>query len=115
MLPKPNRLKKRNDFDRVFKEGKGFKEDFLFFKLAKNDLKLSRFGFVVSRQFSPKATVRNRMKNRLREKIRAELPGIKPGFDGILIVQKGVHQLTDKNYQEIAGVIERLFKKAKLI
>ena len=113
MLPKPNCLKKSADFNRVFKNGQGIREDFLFLKLAENNQRASRFGFVVGKRFSLKATLRNKMKNKLREALRMSLPKIKPGFDGIFIVQKGVKE--DKDYQEIARVVNKLLKKAKLI
>lgn len=39
MLPEVNRLKKEKDFERVFKKGRGYKEDFLYLKIVKNNLK----------------------------------------------------------------------------
>ena len=42
MLPKINRLKKQKDFERVYKKGKGYKEDFLFLKIVENGKKLTR-------------------------------------------------------------------------
>ncbi|GAI32984.1 unnamed protein product, partial [marine sediment metagenome] len=62
MLNKRNRLKKKKDFDKVFKQGQGFKQDFLYLKIRKNNLKSSRFGFVVSKKFSKKAVIRNKIK-----------------------------------------------------
>ena len=112
MLSKANRLKKSKDFERVFKKGKGFKETFLFFKVAKNNLEVSRFGFIISKRFSKKAFLRNKIKRRLRELIRVKLPEIKKGFDGIFIIEK---ELGRKNFQELGEIIDKLFKKAKLI
>ena len=138
MLPKENRLKKNKDFKKVFKEGKGFKEDFLVLKKAKNNLKISRFGFVVSKTFFKKATLRNKIKRRLRESVRIKLneikkgvdgcyprtgppasreglasrPTIRPGMDVVLIVLPGVET---KDFWEIEETIDRLFKKAKII
>ncbi|MFH1841249.1 MAG: ribonuclease P protein component [Candidatus Nealsonbacteria bacterium] len=112
MLPKENRLKKKKDFEKIFKKGKGFKESFLFLKILKNNLKISRFGFVVSGKVSKKATVRNKTKRKLRETIRINLCRIKPGFDGIFLVNKG---LEVKKSPEIKEIIDNLLKKAKLI
>lgn len=111
MLPKTNRLKKKKDFERVFKEGKGFKEDFLFLKLAKNNLNISRFGFVVGQKVSKKAVLRNKTKRRLRELVKAKLPKIKIGFDGVLVALEG---LETQNYKEMEDSVDKLFKKAKL-
>ena len=54
MLPKENRLKKKKDFEKVFKEGQGFKEDFLFLKVVKNNLNLTDLAFWSEKIFPPK-------------------------------------------------------------
>jgi len=112
MLPKENRLKKNKDFKKVFKDGKGFKEDFLVLKKAKNNLKISRFGFVVSKTFFKKATLRNKIKRKLRESVRIKLNEIKKGIDGVVIASPG---LEAKDFREIKEIVNRLFKKAKII
>ncbi|MBZ9569559.1 ribonuclease P protein component [Patescibacteria group bacterium] len=112
MLAKINRLKKRKDFDLVFKRGKGFKEDFLVLKMIRNNLNQTRFGFIVGGKISKKATLRNRIKRRLRELIRMKLKRIKKGFDLILIAQTG---LENKDFWEIEEIINKLFSKAKII
>lgn len=115
MLPKKNRLKKKKDFERVFKEGKGFKEDFLFLKLAKNNLNISRFGFAVGQKISKKAVLRNKIKRMLRELVKARLPKIKIGFDGILVALGPVPGgLETRDYKEMEDSVGKLFKKAKL-
>jgi len=112
MLSKPNRLKKKKDFERVFKEGKGFKESFLFLKVAPNNLEISRFGFVVGRNFSKKAVVRNRIKRKLRAAVRIRFKKIKKGIDGIIVAYP---VLEKKEFQEIEEIISKLFKKAKIL
>ena len=62
MLSQQNQLKKKKDFEKVFKKGKGFKEDFLVLIFKKNNLNQSRFGFIVSKNFSKKANLRNKIK-----------------------------------------------------
>lgn len=112
MLPAINRLKKKRDFDRVFKKGKGFKEDFLVLKSTPNNLKISRFGFIVSQKVSKKATVRNKIKRKLRELVRLRMAEIKKGIDGVLIVSKG---LENEKLEQLEKKFVGLFKKAKLI
>jgi len=112
MLPKENRLKKNKDFEKVFKEGKGFKEDLLVLKKVKNNLKSSRFGFVVSKTFFKKASLRNKIKRRLRELVRIKLNEIKKGIDVVIIAKPG---LETKDFQEIKEIVNKLFKKAKII
>lgn len=112
MLAKKNRLKKKKDFETTFQRGEGFKQDFLFLKILKNSLKFSRFGFVVSKKISKKATVRNKIRRRLSEIIKANLPKIEKAWDGIIIVDCGIK---DKNFREVEATIEKLFKRAGLI
>lgn len=112
MLPKKNRLKNKKDFERVFKQGKGFKEDFLFLKVKKNNLKESRFGFIASLKVSKKAVFRNKIKRRLRETVREKLSEVKSGIDVVLIAQKGTEE---KDFSEIKEVTNKLFKKAKIL
>lgn len=89
MLPKINRLKKKKDFERVFKQGRGLKQDFLSLKFAKNNLEATRFGFVVGQKVSRKAVVRNKVKRRLREIARINLGNIKKGLDIVVVAGKG--------------------------
>lgn len=111
MLPKANRLKKKKDFERVFKNGEGSKEDFLFLKVVRNNLKVSRFGFVVGQKISKKAILRNKIKKRLKELVKSKLSKTKTGFDGVLIAVKG---LETKDFWEMEEIMNKLFKKAKL-
>ncbi len=110
MLPARNRLKKKKDFERVFKEGQGFKQGFLYLKIKKNSFRSSRFGFIVSKKFSPKATIRNKIKRRLRELVKIKLPEIKKGIDGIIVVIPGA----ENEFQKLKDTLDKLLKKAKI-
>lgn len=112
MLLKINRLKNTAEIEKVFKDGKGFKEGFLFLKLAENNLGVSRFAFVVSRKISKKAAYRNKIKRRLREVIKGLLSRAKTGLDVVIVVQGGVE---NKSFQEIQKNTEKILKKAKII
>lgn len=109
MLPDRNRLKKKKDFEKVLKEGKGFKEDSLILKVKKNKSKKLRFGLVVSRKVSKKAVVRNKIKRRLREVIKERIKKIDKNFDIIIIT---LPRAETKDFQELRVTIEKLFKKA---
>lgn len=94
MLAKKYRLTKDKDFEKVFKKGKGFKEDFLFLKSIKNGLDYSRIGIVVSSKLAKKATERNLIKRRLRELARKSILKIKPGFDIAIVASAGINKKT---------------------
>lgn len=112
MLPKKNRLKKKKDFEKVLKKGKGFKEDFLILKVKKNRLKELRFGFIVSQKVSKKAVVRNKIKRRFREVVKERIKRINKKVDIILIALPGAKA---KDFQETKITIEKLFKKAGIL
>ncbi len=111
MLPRINRLKKKKDIEKVFKEGKGFKEGLLFLKLMKNGLQISRFGFVIRKKVAKGAVLRNKIKRRLREIIRVRLSKIKTGFDGVFVVLEGG---ADRKLKETEETIDRIFQKTNL-
>jgi len=112
MLPLKNRLKKKKDFEYVFKKGNGFRDGFLFLKLAENNLKTSRFAFVVSLKVSKKASLRNKIKRNLKKTIKANLPRIKTGFDVTLTVIPGLEK---QSLQQMRETAESVFKKAELV
>lgn len=111
MLPLRNRLKKERDFENIFKNGGSFKSGFLYVRVISNNLILSRFGFIISKKVSLKATERNKTRRRLREIIRKILPDIKKGYDVALIVQPKINN----NYDALEKLTDILLRKAKLI
>ena len=110
MLAKKNRLTKDRDFDLVFKKGRTIDGKFVFFKLGKNDLQISRFGFIIGKKISKKAAVRNKIKRMLREIIKEKMEKIKPGFDIIVGVRPSI---IEKDYQDIKKEVENLLGKSK--
>ncbi len=112
MLHKENRLKNKRDFDIAFKEGKGYKEDFLFLKARNNDLKFSRFGIVVGKKVSNKAIIRNKVKRRLREILKRKIDKVEKGVDIILITLPGIEK---QEFKDLEEKVDKIFKKAELI
>lgn len=111
MLPGINRLKKKRDFERVFKQGRGLKEAFLSLKSTKNGLTSTRFGFVVGQKVSHKAVARNKVKRRLRELTKSELKGLKKGFDVVVVAGK---EAETADLKETAEVFHYLLKTGRL-
>lgn len=112
MLPKINRIKKKSDFESVFKKGVSFKNSCLILRVAKNNLSYSRFGFVISQKVSKKAVDRNKIKRRLSEIIKAELKTIKAGLDLVFISLPGAKK---RKFIEAKEDVNSLLIKARVI
>jgi ribonuclease P protein component len=113
MLSQKNRIQKKDDIERIFKKGKGFKEGFLLLKTLKNDLSASRFGFVVSKKISKKANIRNKIKRRLREIIRLEIKLLKPGTDNLFVALPGLEK--KEKFEDFEEIVGKLLKKADML
>ena len=104
MLPKINRIKKKKDFEVIFKKAKSFKNNLFILKAIKNNLEVNRFGFVVSLKVSKKATVRNKIRRRMSEAVKTE--NIKPGVDVVLVA---LPQTTKADFKAVkTGIIDIL-------
>lgn len=112
MLPKINRIKKKKDFEVMFKNSKSFKNNLFIFKVMKNNLGLNRFGFVVSQKVSKKATIRNKVRRRLAEVVQKEYKNIRSGTDLVLIA---LPQAAVKNFSEIKEAVGNGLIAARLI
>ena len=116
MLKKLHRITKKSDFDKFFganfKKAKGFSasSNCLILKSLNNDLKISRFAFVISTKIDKRATKRNLVKRRLREIIRLNLKNMKSGYDILIIAKKGI---VEKSYQELEKELSYLLKRIK--
>ncbi|MDP3792890.1 MAG: ribonuclease P protein component [bacterium] len=87
-LSKENRLTKKTDFNRVFKEGNAVKGNFLFIRYIKNASINSRFAFVIPIKIAGSAVARNRTKRSFSELIRKNINRIKNNYDLVAIVKK---------------------------
>ncbi|MGA2418406.1 MAG: ribonuclease P protein component [Candidatus Staskawiczbacteria bacterium] len=110
MLPKINRIKKKKDFETIFKKSKSFKNNLFVFRIMENGLGKNRFGFVVSQKVSKKATIRNKIRRRLAEAARAHIKNIKIGADIVLIALPGIEK---KEFSEIEEAVNSALIMAK--
>lgn len=111
-LPKISRIKKQKEFDKVFKGGEIYKNSLFIVRVFKNNLNITRFGFIVSQKVSKKAVERNRIKRRLSEIAKTNSDNIKSGTD-ILIT--ALPATANKDFTEIKAGLENIFIKAKIL
>ena len=111
-MKKQNSLTKKKDFEKVFKQGRGYRRNFLYLKIKDNDLEFSRFGIIVSKKISNKAVARNQIKRRLREAINNREGKIKNGIDIIIVA---LADIKGKKFIEIDDCVEQIFDRAGII
>lgn len=90
MLPKNLRLRKTKDIENVQRKGSSFFTKYFVFKFSPNNTGKNRFTVIISNRISKNATTRNRVKRILRDEIRKQSLCVKPGYDIILNVTRGV-------------------------
>jgi ribonuclease P protein component len=87
-FPRRNRIRHRNDFDRVYEADVYAADQTLVVRGSPNGLGFSRLGLSVSRKVG-NAVVRNRWKRLIREAFRKSGPRLPTGFDFVVRPRRG--------------------------
>lgn len=111
MLPRANRLSRRNDF-KIILRGKRINTLHFSAKLVKNSLPVSRFALIIPSRLVRSAVKRNYLKRTIREAIRNKLKSIKKGVDVIVILSSKIEKPT---FDAVRREIFELFLKAGLL
>jgi ribonuclease P protein component len=124
MLPEEYRLKRKKDFEILFKEGKFFNGNFLNAKVWKIESQKYprrnftpeelRFGFVAGLKVSKKAVERNRIKRQMREIVRLSLKENK-FKKGHLVAFLAKENAVEAQHQDLAADIAFVLKKSGLV
>lgn len=93
MLKKTYRLKRRQDFRRVYQRGKSTANRAFVLCWRPNRSGVPRIGFSVSKKIG-KAVERNKVRRKLREACRLQLGLFAPGYDYVLIARQGAKAAT---------------------
>ena len=90
-----------------FSNAKSIHTKYAFIKFKKNDLDVSRFGFIVSKKISKSAVTRNRIKRQIRRCFEESLSQIKPGYDMLLIIKSNISEVDKINCTDILESINK--------
>ena len=113
MLAKENRLRRRRDFDTLFKTGKSVGAHELVLKYSKSEAdQPTRLAFIISAKTEKSAVKRNRAKRQMREVARPLIKQLTPGYDAAFIVRKA---FIEKSFAEKEKLMAKLLNKAKLL
>lgn len=105
------RLKRRNDFRRVFRAGTSVaNRQFVLYTFQRLDKGVSRVGISISRKVG-KAVVRNRVKRLVKEVVRKWVDQIHPHLDLVFIARNPVVGL---NYTEVESSLRHVMKRGNV-
>ncbi len=110
MLSKASRLKKKKDFEAVFKRGKKIKGNLILLKLLPNNTEKNRFGIVIGKKVVKKAVVRNKIKRQVRAILREINPKIKIKSDFVVVFLN-----MPRDFMSIKEEIEKIFEKTGIV
>jgi ribonuclease P protein component len=110
---KQSRIKKKKDFERIFKTGSSVRNGFFLVKFLKNSLGYSRATVVVPVSLSAKAVARNRIKRVVAAALKNILTSSKTSkTDFIIIAQM---EVKNKKSGEVSGSLRDILQKANIV
>lgn len=99
-------LKKNNDFQNVYKNGKSKANKYLVMYVLKNDLNINRLGISVSKKVG-NSIVRHRLTRLIRESYRLNKDMFNSSLDIVVVVRNTAR---DENYHSIESALLHLGK-----
>ncbi len=105
-------MRKKADFDRAWKQGRGFFLKQLGVKFLKNQGLGRRYGIIVSTKISKLAVTRNLIKRRLRAMIREWQEKMTPDVDVVIIARSGLEKIS---YAETKAQALAIFERLNII
>lgn len=110
-LTKEEKLKKRWEFEKVYKQGKRYwNKNFAIYVLP-NGMPRTRLGLTVSKKVG-NSVQRNRVKRLIRESFRLSKEHIMSGYDIVVVAQKNAYGL---KYQQAQSALLSLLHQAGIV
>lgn len=111
MLKRINRLKKRYQFNYVYKSGEHFSGEHMVLYVVSSKTKNIKVGLAVTKKIGH-AVVRNRVRRQLREIIKKQVPSLKQSYNIIVVARENI---TEASFEKLTNEFSRLIKRANLI
>jgi len=111
MLKRVNRLKKRYQFNYVYKQGSRFFGKTMMIYVSSSKTKNIKVGFAVSKKIGH-AFKRNFVRRRLREVVYGEIPFLKQNNNLIVVAKDSI---VNNTFAEIKDDFKKLIEKADLL
>lgn len=108
---KKNVLRKKSDFDLIYKNGKSIGDRFIVLFFRENGLNLNRTGFLASKKVG-NSVKRNRARRLMRECYRNIAYKLPEGYDFIMIARNTIN---GRKCQEVEKSMASSFKRAGLL
>ena len=112
MLPRPHRLSKQRDVERVSRMGRPVFGPYLTIRAVPNKTGRLRATVVAGLKVSKRSNVRNRVKRLIREVIRRHLSSIRTDADLVVYVKP---HAVGKHHRELADEVGRTLGRAGLL
>ena len=111
MLKQKYRLKKRKEFNYIFRKSKTFSTKLFVLNYVPTKLENFKVGFSVSKKIG-KAVVRNKVKRRMSEAFRSMQNKVSNDYNYIFVARRGIE---NASYEEIKSSIRYSLEKCNLL
>lgn len=109
LMLKKEVLRKKEDFNRVYKKGKSVGDRFVVVFCLRNDLGYNRISFLASKKVG-NSVKRNRARRLMRESMR-HIENIKQGYDIIVIARNTIN---DRKCADVKKSLEAALRRLKI-
>ncbi|NQT06710.1 MAG: ribonuclease P protein component [Candidatus Omnitrophica bacterium] len=107
-----HKLKKRPQFQKVYKKGKSFKTPYIILSILANNLDYNRIGVSAALKNTGISVRRNRTRRLLTETYRLTEDSLKRGFDMVLTCRRDLSQL---GLKDVTTEINKLYRGADIL